>query len=436
VFESRLNRRRMLSLAGSASLAAVAGCRATPEQDRARPVSLHFLDTPFDAENTHSLLTDFTKRNPSAPVERQEVPANRLLTNLAASLASGTALDLALVPAGSLAPLAAAGSLLDLGKLNGARLLDRVELPWVREQTVVNGSRFGAPAWVRLRGFFYNRTYLQSTNQAPPSSFDELKAAGEFLRSQRLVNYAFYWPLKTGPGIFPDDYLADGSRFFDALLSPRFDNDARYADVLDWRTRAIWDWSLVDPRGLSNEQDTDNSFPHGWAAFTWGTYDQLRHWQTSGYFLQSGHLANGLVPSRSTAHVAVGAAELYAIPATTPQTASAWELLYYLAVGEDYRATRLRWKTSGLLFGYAPLVADQALLASAAEWADPSILRQQLAQVSPPPAVGALWRDAWLSFAKIQSALFVRRDITAATFTQRLTREWTALRKGWSATPP
>src|SRR5262249_12615234 len=163
--------------------------------------------------------------------------------------------------AGSLARLAASRWLRDLGQLNGARPLDSAELPWLREQTTLNGVRYGVPAWVRLSGFFYNRAYLEKTNQAPPLTFDDLHAVGEFIQRRGQANYAFYWPLKTGPGIFPNDYLADGNRFFDALLAPRFATDPRYAAVLDWRTQAIWDWNLVDPRGLTNEQDNDVSFP-------------------------------------------------------------------------------------------------------------------------------------------------------------------------------
>ena len=434
-----LNRRRMLGLVCTAGLAVVSGCSAPPTRDRAETSSLHFLDTPFEAENTRLLLAEFQKRNPGVLVERQEVSADRLLTDLIAVIASGSALDLTLVPAGALARLAAARWVRDfgtvIGTLNGAGVLDQSEVGWVREQTSLNGIRYGAPAWVRLHGFFHNRTYLEATNQPAPTTFDDLRAAAEFIQRQHLGNYAFFWPLKNGPGILADDYLADGSRFFDAQLSPAFANDPRYGEVLDWRSHAVWDWNLVDPRGLNSEQDADDSFPHGWAAFSWGTYDQLRYWQTSGTFLQSGHLANGLVPSRSAAHVAIGAADLYAIPATTQQPMNAWELLYYLSAGENYRAARLRWTTSGLFFGFAPLIADQALLGAADDWADLTVLRQQLTQICPPPGVAVPWRDQWMSFAKIQSALLIRRGITPTTFIQRIAEEWRELQKGWSANP-
>lgn len=432
----RLNRRRLLSLISSTGLAAIAGCGAVSGPDPAGPTSLQFLDTPFDADNTRALIAEFMNRNPSVRVARAEVPADRFLTNLVASLASGTTQDLAFVPSGSLARLAAAGWLRDLGSLSGARLLDRVEFPWLTEQTTVRGARYGAPAWVRLRGFFYNRAYLEEANQTPPTNFDEMKPTARAIQQRGLGNYAFYWPLKSGPGLFADDYLSDGRRFFDSTLVPQFVGDPNYADALAWRLQAIWDWGLVDPRGLSNERDNDDSFPHGWAAFAWGTYDQLRYWQTSGAFLQSGHLANGLVPSRTPAHVAIGSADLYAIPTTAQQSDRAWELLYYLTVGEDYRATRLRWQKSGLLFGYGPLLDDDRLLASAADWADPVILRDQLTRVTAPPGVAAPWRDEWLNDAKIQSALLVRRSISPATFAQRIAQQWSALRQGWSAIRP
>ncbi|HEX5414307.1 MAG TPA: extracellular solute-binding protein, partial [Chloroflexota bacterium] len=405
--------------------------RSSPGLDSASPVTLHFLDTPFDSENTRALVAEFQSRNPSARVARVESPAGRYLTDLTTTLASGTTQDLAFVPAGSLARLVAGGWLGELGRRSDASFLDSVELPWLREQTTLGATRYAAPAWVRLRGFFANRTYLQAAGQAPPTSFDALQVAARAIQRQGLGNNAFYWPLKNGPGIFPDDYLADGGSFFDAQLAPRFASDPRYSDVLNWRLHAIWDWDLVDPRGLSNEQDNDDSFPHGWAAFAWSTYDQLRYWQTSGRFLQSGHLINALVPSRSASHLAIGAADLYAIPTSSQQSAAAWELLYYLTAGEDYRAARLRWQKSGLLFGYAPLVADNSLLATADDWADPAVLRAQLAQICAPPGVATPWRDEWLAAAQVPSALLVRRILTPAAFTQRIAQQWNTLREGW-----
>ena len=436
MFRSPLSRRRLLRALAIAPVFAVSGCAKANALSPAPPAKLQFLDSDFDSANTITLLKEFQTRNPSVVVERTEVSASSVVTDLVASVASGTTQDLAFVPSGTLGQLAADGWLRGLANLPGANDLDSAELPWAHEQTTANGTRYGALAWVRLHGFFYNRTYLTRAGVAPPPTFDALRVASQSIEWRHFGNYAFYWPLKNGPGVFADDYLAAGQPMFDAQLSPRFASDPRYSDVLTWRLRAIYNWNLVDPRGLQSQRDDDESYPHGWAAFTWDTYDRLRHWQLSGNYLQSGHLANALVPSWTSEHTAIGAADLLAIPSTAQRADLAWELLYYLTAGENYHAARARWLQSGLLFGYSPLASDAALLNAGADWADVGVLRAQLAQVCAPPAVSSAWRSQWLTYATIQSALLIRRIVSPTTFIRQIATEWTTLQSGASAGRP
>jgi len=427
VFRSRLSRRRLLCGLAAASVLATAGCAKINTPTPAPPTKLQFLDSDFDATNTNALLSEFRARNPHIAVERTVVSSDRVVTDLIASVASGTGQDVTFVPGGALARLSADGWLRDLSGRPGANALDAAELPWANAQTTVSGGRYGVLSWVRLHGFFYNHAYLTTVGVAPPTTFDDLRTVAQAIEWQRLGNYAFYWPLKNGPGVFADDYLAAGMPMFDARLNPRFASDPVYSDVLAWRLNAIYKWNLVDPRGLENQRDQDQSFPHGWAAFSWDTYDRLRLWQVSGQYLQSGHLANALVPSWTTKQEAIGAADLWGMPSTVQQGDFAWELLYYLTAGENYRAARARWRESGLLFGYSALVSDRALLTDGANWANVDVLQAQLAQVCAPPGISCAWQAEWLSYATIQSALLIRRLISPTTFTTEVAREWTAL---------
>lgn len=427
-----MTRRRLLRSALLGVLTALplaVGPAARPPGPVGPAVVLRFLDTARDSETTDQLIEAFREIQPAWQVRRDAPAADRVSAAFTVEQAAGLPRDLVFLPAADLSAPIARGWLRDLSRFPGAAALAGDAFPFVNEQTHRNGRAYAIPAWVRLHGFFYNRAYLTKIGQpAAPRTFDEIQVIARAIQRRHLGNYAFFWPIKNGLGFFRDEYIASGRPMFDSSLAPTFLADPLYRKIINWRLQAFWDWGIVDPRGL-NSSDIDQSFPHGWASFTWDTFDSLKYWQTSGRYRAGGNLANGLCPSWTDRHASIAEVDSYAIPSSSSQAERAWGLARYLG-GDgpgDFPAARQRWRSSGLVFSYRPLLADADLVDTAASWCDVSAFRAQLQQASAPPGLAAPGYVEWLSEARIQSSLLLREQIVPGEFIRRLRARWDAL---------
>jgi ABC-type glycerol-3-phosphate transport system substrate-binding protein len=325
----------------------------------------------------------------------------------------------------------------DLTGLPGAAALKADEFPFIQEQTHLDDRRVAVATSVDLTCFVYNRQHFQQAGVSESvSSYADLRTAGTELMKDRIGSYAFYWPLKTGAGCFAEDYLANGNPMFDDRLAPAFAADPVYPDVVDWRVRALQDWKIADPAGLT-EDDVDEAFPHGQASFAWVNYPNLFKWQDRLVYEEAGHFGLALNPSLAgQGHRSIGTASLLAVARATAVLDQTWGLLTAtLGREQDYPAIQKAWIERGTVFPYQSLLRVPAIQAARHAWGDAVTALAQLRLAVPPPGTAAPWLPEWLAFATLQSGLVLRQRLAPRDFTRTLGQRWIALGRGNGSLP-
>lgn len=180
------NRSRALAVpATAAALAAPALVRSTQRtaaQDRTTVRLTGWTSSP--AENTlfSQMLIDFEAANPSIHVQYEPVPSD-YPTKLQTDMAAGTVADVFYVDS-SLAPdLMAAGQLLPLDDLMAESGVSASDFyPGLIQAFQWNGQTFGLPKDFSTLAMVYDTAAFESAGiTAPPTTWDELRAAGETL---------------------------------------------------------------------------------------------------------------------------------------------------------------------------------------------------------------------------------------------------------------
>jgi raffinose/stachyose/melibiose transport system substrate-binding protein len=157
----------------------------------------------------------FKEKYPNGSIQWDNLTGEKYFDKLKAELASSSAADI--IYSQQVPSLGKAGYLMDL---SGE--------PWVNDMVdatkiveAYDGKIYGAAATIQSFGFYYNKKIFADLGIAPPTTFNELLAAGEKLNAAKItpitVGFKDQWTL---------DYFFGGyAQLAQALTSPTFEAD-------------------------------------------------------------------------------------------------------------------------------------------------------------------------------------------------------------------
>jgi len=195
---------RLLGLAAVAALALTAGCssssKSTSSKDTAaKPVTLTFWGTYGNGGNkaqtdalSQSIIPAFEKANPNIKINYVDIPYDSLLQKLTTSAAGGELPDLVRSDIGWVPKFAALKVFAQLdGKLASFSTLSADNYPGSLATNKWGEHYYGLPLDTNTRVLISNTTALKSAGiDAPPATFDELKADAPKLAAKKISVFA------------------------------------------------------------------------------------------------------------------------------------------------------------------------------------------------------------------------------------------------------
>jgi multiple sugar transport system substrate-binding protein len=198
-----LTRRNLLTAGTIAASVGVAGCGSSSKKASGAPkiVWWDYFNSLGQIAAVTELIARFKVENPGIEIDRRSIPFADLDRSILQGAGAGLLPDIAIVDNVSNQALAATGILADL--------TDRIEAwgqksfyfpgPW--SSTQYKGRTYGVPNNSNCIVLYYNASTLRRAGVAPPTTWDELRAAAKALTRENMRGLALS-AIKTEEGTF------------------------------------------------------------------------------------------------------------------------------------------------------------------------------------------------------------------------------------------
>ncbi|TXK19698.1 extracellular solute-binding protein [Homoserinibacter sp. GY 40078] len=329
-------RRRAIipTIAGLAALTLLAGCSGDGgEQPQAgddvcaseTPVTITFWHTysTDSAENTQLndvLLPEFEKECPGVTVDAVVMPYDGLHDQLIAAVSGGGLPDVMRMDIIWTPEFADLGVLTPLDDLDGFSDIANTVLPGPLSTNEFEGQHYGLPLDTNTQVLVYNSELLPE----PPTTFEELTADAEALKSQGVYGLALGG---AGPwNVFPWFWSAGGT-----VTDDSYTKATGYLDSAASQAALQW---LVDfnDAGLLGPSSIGGS-PDSWGGFSGGDYASLSDgpWIFPSLSGDMGDKITGApLPAGPGGSISVVGGENLVTFATSDKQAAAWEFSKFM----------------------------------------------------------------------------------------------------------
>jgi multiple sugar transport system substrate-binding protein len=410
---TRISRRGLISgaLATGAGLAVGSGMWTRPAYGQQGVV--RFSGWAFEPQVVEANVKRFMEQNPDVKVDYTPLDLQLYREKMIALFNANAEPDCYYVRDTDLGAWVEAGWLRPIDGMPGLDGLDRDIFPFNLEALRYKGKQYGTPYYGDIFVYMYDAKALQRAGVGkPPVTLDELRRAAQAVKKAGAVEYPILKGYKTdvdGLSEFWSMVFASGGNLFDEELNPVYpDKDATALSVLEWFVRALYEWKIMDPRGLELDQtQARDAFISGNAAFTSNVGNVL----TRANDPQRSKRAGTIKPTRfpgltDTGKGPMGWTRLYSLDAKTKVTDAAWRLIYYMG-GKDkqgqYYTAKDWYMKYGVGYPFMSLDRDSDIIKATeqAGW-DLKLRSQQYSAARARQNIKAPWYSEWDRFTQVQ----------------------------------
>jgi multiple sugar transport system substrate-binding protein len=436
------SRRTFVRSAGIGSAGVVLGL-GVPRRAAAAPTVVRFAGWAFEPQVVEANVKRFMEQNPDVKVEYTPLDLQLYNEKMVALFNAGTQPDAYYVRDTNLGAWVEAGWVQPIDGLPGLAELDRDIFPFNLEALRYKGKQYGTPYYGDIYVYMYDQKALQKAGVVKgPVTLDQLREAALAVKKTSPVEYPILKGFKTnvdGLSEFWSMVFASGGNFFDEALEPVYpDKDKSALAVLEWLVQAMYDWKILDPKGLElDETQARDAFVNGQGFFTSNVGNVLPRANNPKLSKRAGDIAPTRFPGLTdTGKGPMGWTRLYCIDAKTKVRDAAWRLISYMG-GKDkqgvYYTAKDWYSKYGVGYAFRSLDKDPEMIKIQrdAGW-DLEVRSQQYATARARTNIKAPWYNDWDRYTQqqVQNALVKKvspRD--ALTASANKARE---LRKQWS----
>jgi multiple sugar transport system substrate-binding protein len=436
------SRRTFVRSAGIGSAGVVLGL-GVPRRAAAAPTVVRFAGWAFEPQVVEANVKRFMEQNPDVKVEYTPLDLQLYNEKMVALFNAGTQPDAYYVRDTNLGAWVEAGWVQPIDGLPGLAELDRDIFPFNLEALRYKGKQYGTPYYGDIYVYMYDQKALQKAGVVKgPVTLDQLREAALAVKKTSPVEYPILKGFKTnvdGLSEFWSMVFASGGNLFDEALEPVYpDKDKSALAVLEWLVQAMYDWKILDPKGLElDETQARDAFVNGQGFFTSNVGNVLPRANNPKLSKRAGDIAPTRFPGLTdTGKGPMGWTRLYCIDAKTKVRDAAWRLISYMG-GKDkqgvYYTAKDWYSKYGVGYAFRSLDKDPEMIKIQrdAGW-DLEVRSQQYATARARTNIKAPWYNDWDRYTQqqVQNALVKKvspRD--ALTASANKARE---LRKQWS----
>jgi multiple sugar transport system substrate-binding protein len=436
------SRRTFVRSAGIGSAGVVLGL-GVPRRAAAAPTVVRFAGWAFEPQVVEANVKRFMEQNPDVKVEYTPLDLQLYNEKMVALFNAGTQPDAYYVRDTNLGAWVEAGWVQPIDGLPGLAELDRDIFPFNLEALRYKGKQYGTPYYGDIYVYMYDQKALQKAGVVKgPVTLDQLREAALAVKKTSPVEYPILKGFKTnvdGLSEFWSIVFASGGNLFDEALEPVYpDKDKTALAVLEWLVQAMYDWKILDPKGLElDETQARDAFVNGQGFFTSNVGNVLSRANNPKLSKRAGDIAPTRFPGLTdTGKGPMGWTRLYCIDAKTKVRDAAWRLISYMG-GKDkqgvYYTAKDWYSKYGVGYAFRSLDKDPEMIKIQrdAGW-DLEVRSQQYATARARTNIKAPWYNDWDRYTQqqVQNALVKKvspRD--ALTASANKARE---LRKQWS----
>ncbi len=436
------SRRTFVRSAGIGSAGVVLGL-GVPRRAAAAPTVVRFAGWAFEPQVVEANVKRFMEQNPDVKVEYTPLDLQLYNEKMVALFNAGTQPDAYYVRDTNLGAWVEAGWVQPIDGLPGLAELDRDIFPFNLEALRYKGKQYGTPYYGDIYVYMYDQKALQKAGVVKgPVTLDQLREAALAVKKTSPVEYPILKGFKTnvdGLSEFWSMVFASGGNLFDEALEPVYpDKDKSALAVLEWLVQAMYDWKILDPKGLElDETQARDAFVNGQGFFTSNVGNVLPRANNPKLSKRAGDIAPTRFPGLTdTGKGPMGWTRLYCIDAKTKVRDAAWRLISYMG-GKDkqgvYYTAKDWYSKYGVGYAFRSLDKDPEMtkIQRDAGW-DLEVRSQQYATARARTNIKAPWYNDWDRYTQqqVQNALVKKvspRD--ALTASANKARE---LRKQWS----
>jgi multiple sugar transport system substrate-binding protein len=436
------SRRTFVRSAGIGSAGVVLGL-GVPRRAAAAPTVVRFAGWAFEPQVVEANVKRFMEQNPDVKVEYTPLDLQLYNEKMVALFNAGTQPDAYYVRDTNLGAWVEAGWVQPIDGLPGLAELDRDIFPFNLEALRYKGKQYGTPYYGDIYVYMYDQKALQKAGVVKgPVTLDQLREAALAVKKTSPVEYPILKGFKTnvdGLSEFWSMVFASGGNLFDEALEPVYpDKDKSALAVLEWLVQAMYDWKILDPKGLElDETQARDAFVNGQGLFTSNVGNVLPRANNPKLSKRAGDIAPTRFPGLTdTGKGPMGWTRLYCIDAKTKVRDAAWRLISYMG-GKDkqgvYYTAKDWYSKYGVGYAFRSLDKDPEMIKIQrdAGW-DLEVRSQQYATARARTNIKAPWYNDWDRYTQqqVQNALVKKvspRD--ALTASANKARE---LRKQWS----
>jgi multiple sugar transport system substrate-binding protein len=436
------SRRTFVRSAGIGSAGVVLGL-GVPRRAAAAPTVVRFAGWAFEPQVVEANVKRFMEQNPDVKVEYTPLDLQLYNEKMVALFNAGTQPDAYYVRDTNLGAWVEAGWVQPIDGLPGLAELDRDIFPFNLEALRYKGKQYGTPYYGDIYVYMYDQKALQKAGVVKgPVTLDQLREAALAVKKTSPVEYPILKGFKTnvdGLSEFWSMVFASGGNLFDEALEPVYpDKDKSALAVLEWLVQAMYDWKILDPKGLElDETQARDAFVNGQGFFTSNVGNVLSRANNPKLSKRAGDIAPTRFPGLTdTGKGPMGWTRLYCIDAKTKVRDAAWRLISYMG-GKDkqgvYYTAKDWYSKYGVGYAFRSLDKDPEMtkIQRDAGW-DLEVRSQQYATARARTNIKAPWYNDWDRYTQqqVQNALVKKvspRD--ALTASANKARE---LRKQWS----
>jgi multiple sugar transport system substrate-binding protein len=406
------------------------------------PTTVRFAGWAFEPQVVEANVKRFMDQNPDIKVEYEPLDLQLYNEKMVALFNAGTQPDAYYVRDTNLGAWVEAGWLQPIDGLPGLAELDADIFPFNLEALKYKGKQYGTPYYGDVYVYMYDKKALQKVGiSKPPVTLDQLRDAALAVKKAGLAEYPILKGFKTnvdGLSEFWSMVFASGGNLFDEEMNPVYpEKDKTGLSVLEWMVSAIYDWKILDPKGLElDETQARDAFVNGQGFFTSNVGNVLPRANNPQHSNRAGDIAPTRFPGLTDVGKGpMGWTRLYCIDAKTKVRDAAWRVIYYMG-GKDksgaYYTAKDWYVKYGVGYAFKSLDKDPDMIKQhrAAGW-DLNVRSQQYGAARARQNITATWYNEWDRFTQqqIQNALVKKlspRDaLTASANKARdLKKQW------------
>jgi len=436
------SRRTFLRSAGIGSAGLALGFAGTPRRAAAAPTVVRFAGWAFEPQVVEANVKRFMEQNPDLKVEYTPLDLQLYNEKMVALFNAGTQPDAYYVRDTNLGAWVEAGWVQPIDGLPGLAELDRDIFPFNLEALRYKGKQYGTPYYGDIYVYLYDQKALQKAGVAKgPVTLDQLREAALAVKKAGLAEYPILKGFKTnvdGLSEFWSMVFASGGNLFDEGLEPVYpDKDKTAVAVLEWLVQAIYDWKILDPKGLElDETQARDAFVNGQGLFTSNVGNVLPRANNPKLSKRAGDIAPTRFPGLTdTGRGPMGWTRLYCIDAKTKVRDAAWRLISYMG-GKDkqgvYYTAKDWYSKYGVGYAFRSLDKDPDMIKVQREagW-NLEVRSQQYATARARTNIKAPWYNDWDRYTQqqVQNALVKKmspRDalLASANKARDLHKQW------------